>query len=322
MKIIRDYLDTLFLNIPDTPETKKAKEDLLAIMEDHYHELIQQGKSEHEAIGAVISEFGSIDELLQELQLAPDVEVEQDWSDAIDLEEATNFWQQIRHFSLFLSLGIAFCISSIGIFLFFANHLNSGVGLLVMFMMIALGVGFIITSSMNYSSAARKLNDRPFSKEVKLEASRQLEDYEKSFRVGLVLGIGLCIVSVTPFFLMDAFLYLTSGTALLMFFVSIALGVFFIVYVSIIHSWFSKMAEGIYFVSDEDKPGPRASQYMYGESSTKIQFIKSVYWPVILVIYFLWSFIFESWAYSWVIFIIGGVVEDLILKKYKSNKDK
>ena len=252
MKIIRDYLDTLFLNIPDTPETKKAKEDLLAIMEDHYHELIQQGKSEHEAIGAVISEFGSIDELLQELQLAPDVEVEQDWSDAIDLEEATNFWQQIRHFSLFLSLGIAFCISSIGIFLFFANHLNSGVGLLVMFMMIALGVGFIITSSMNYSSAARKLNDRPFSKEVKLEASRQLEDYEKSFRVGLVLGIGLCIVSVTPFFLMDAFLYLTSGTALLMFFVSIALGVFFIVYVSIIHSWFSKMAEGIYFVSDED----------------------------------------------------------------------
>ncbi len=39
-------------------------------MEDHYLELIHQGKSEHEAIGAVISEFGSVDELLQELNVS------------------------------------------------------------------------------------------------------------------------------------------------------------------------------------------------------------------------------------------------------------
>ena len=45
MKTIRDYLDSLFLNVPTTPETKKAKEDLAAIMEDHYHELIEQGKA-------------------------------------------------------------------------------------------------------------------------------------------------------------------------------------------------------------------------------------------------------------------------------------
>lgn len=47
MKTIHDYLDSLFLSVPITPETKKAKEDLLAIMEDHYLELIHQGKSEH-----------------------------------------------------------------------------------------------------------------------------------------------------------------------------------------------------------------------------------------------------------------------------------
>ena len=50
MKTIHDYLDSLFLNVPITPETRKAKEDLSAIMEDHYHELISQGKSEHEAM--------------------------------------------------------------------------------------------------------------------------------------------------------------------------------------------------------------------------------------------------------------------------------
>jgi hypothetical protein len=182
MKTIRDYLDTLFLNVPKTPETIKAKEDLVAIMEDHYYELIDQGKSEHEAIGAVISEFGSIDELLQELQVE---EVpEEAWQDAIVIEEAFDFWGKIRHFAFSLSLGIALCISSLGLFLFLVNNINSGIALLGMFLFVALGVGFIISSGMNYSAAKRKLNDRPLAQEVKREARGQLEQYEKSFRFG------------------------------------------------------------------------------------------------------------------------------------------
>ena len=61
-------------------------------MEDHYHELIEQGKSEHEAIRAVISEFGSIDELLQELQVAQSEDTaEEAWLDAITIDEAFDF---------------------------------------------------------------------------------------------------------------------------------------------------------------------------------------------------------------------------------------
>lgn len=69
MNTIRNYLDSLFLNVPKTAETQKAKKDLLSIMEDHYYELIEEGKNENEAIGTVINEFGSIDELLAELEL-------------------------------------------------------------------------------------------------------------------------------------------------------------------------------------------------------------------------------------------------------------
>ena len=60
---------------------------------------------------------------------------------------------------------------------FFANEINSGLGLLVMFMFVALGVGFTITSGLNHSASKRKLNDRPFDQEVKQEARKQLEDY-------------------------------------------------------------------------------------------------------------------------------------------------
>ena len=317
MKTIRDYLDTLFLNVPKTPETIKAKEDLVAIMEDHYYELIDQGKSEHEAIGAVISEFGSIDELLQELQVE---EVpEEAWQDAIVIEEAFDFWGKIRHFAFSLSLGIALCIASLGIFIFFANQIDSGLGLLGMFVFIALGVGFIITSGLNYSASKRRLNDRPFEQEVKREARKQLEDYEKSFRFGLVLGISACILSVTPFFLMEAILYIPSGFALGLFFAAVALGVFFIVYVSIIRTGFAKMADGVYFISNEDEPGPRATQHIYGESAGKVRFFNTVYWPVILVVYFIWSFSTQSWAYSWVIFILGGVLQDFFLPHKKKR---
>ncbi|HCE11448.1 MAG TPA: beta-carotene 15,15'-monooxygenase, partial [Enterococcus sp.] len=99
MKTIHDYLDSLFLNVPITPETRKAKEDLSAIMEDHYHELISQGKSEHEAIGAVISEFGSVDELLQALDISSEASQEdEDWTDALSEEESFDYWQTVRYF--------------------------------------------------------------------------------------------------------------------------------------------------------------------------------------------------------------------------------
>ncbi|MBO1298730.1 MULTISPECIES: permease prefix domain 1-containing protein [unclassified Enterococcus] len=316
MKTIKDYLDSLFLNVPITPETKKAKEDLLAIMEDQYHGLLEEGKSEHEAIGAVISEFGSIDELLQELELSRSAFDEEIWENEIELDEALSFWDKVRNFSLFLSAGIAICILAVGIMIFLTNHLNDVIGLLAMFVLIALGVGLIITSSLSYSATKKKLNDRPYSQEVKFEGSRQTENYEKSFRVGLVLGITLCILSVTPFFATNAFGFPTS-LALLIFFTAIALGVFFIVYVSIIYTWFTKVAEGTFFISDEDEPGPRASQHMYGDSAESIRLFERLYWPSIFVIYMVWSFLTRSWGYSWLLFVLGGIFEDYFLEKLK-----
>lgn len=67
MDVILSYLDNLFLSMPKTPEVQRAKEELLSMMEDKYNELIAEGKKENEAIGIVISEFGDISELMEEL---------------------------------------------------------------------------------------------------------------------------------------------------------------------------------------------------------------------------------------------------------------
>ena len=69
MDTIRIYLENMFARLPGTPEIMKLQNDMLHTMEDKYEELKSEGKSENEAIGIVISEFGNIDELLEELGL-------------------------------------------------------------------------------------------------------------------------------------------------------------------------------------------------------------------------------------------------------------
>ena len=67
METIRNYLSTMFAGLPDTPEVRKAYEELAAMMEDKYTELIAEGCGENEAVGIVISEFGNLEELAQTL---------------------------------------------------------------------------------------------------------------------------------------------------------------------------------------------------------------------------------------------------------------
>ena len=63
METIKNYLENMFSHLPNTPEVQKAKYELYQMMEDKYNELISEGKSDNEAIGIVISEFGNLDEL-------------------------------------------------------------------------------------------------------------------------------------------------------------------------------------------------------------------------------------------------------------------
>ena len=67
METIRNYLESMFSRLPNTPEVQKAKYELAQMMEDKYTELKEEGKSDNEAIGIVISEFGNLDELAESL---------------------------------------------------------------------------------------------------------------------------------------------------------------------------------------------------------------------------------------------------------------
>ena len=67
METIKNYLESMFRNLPNTSEVIKAKNELLQMMEDKYTELRREGKSENEAVAKVIAEFGNIEDTVESI---------------------------------------------------------------------------------------------------------------------------------------------------------------------------------------------------------------------------------------------------------------
>lgn len=140
-------------------------------MEDHYLELIHQGKSEHEAIGAVISEFGSVDELLQELNVSKEEPID-DWSDAITEDDAFDYWGTVRHFAFSLSLGIGFCIAAFAALMLFVSFYAELFGVMVMILLSPSGLVLsslavctfpVLVNSWMIVQSKGMLNEKPLS---------------------------------------------------------------------------------------------------------------------------------------------------------------
>ena len=76
------------------------------------------------------------------------------------------------------------------------------------------------------------------------------------------------------FFLMEAILYIPSGLAFRTVFCGSCIrSILYRLCQYHPHRIFAKMADGVYFISNEDEPGPRAAQHIYGESAGKVRFL-------------------------------------------------
>ncbi|MXQ53707.1 permease prefix domain 1-containing protein [Shimazuella alba] len=67
MKTLKQHVDALFKNIPDSEEKETIKQEILENLEEKVQDLMGQGKEEEDAINKAIIEFGDIDEIKQEL---------------------------------------------------------------------------------------------------------------------------------------------------------------------------------------------------------------------------------------------------------------
>ena len=325
MQAIRNYLETMFMNLPNTPEVLRAKEELWQMMEDKYTELKNEGKSENEAVGTVISEFGNLDELAEELGIhqfmeLPEVVAEQPRR-TITMEDTKQFLHDKARQAFQVAFGVLLCIvSPVGIIISEAVHINELIGVLALFLCIAVAVGMFVFSGISIKKWDF-LKQEPCSLDFETtNYVHEKKDYNRGiFALFLVIGIGLCILSVIPVIIFGEInLHLQAvdlesmGAAFLLLFV--AIGVFLIVYGSMIYGSFDELLK----VNDVRTVGgnyvpEQKEQYMTPAMATIIE----VYWPTITCIYLIWSFLTFEWWVSWIIWPVAAIVHSILKSIFK-----
>ena len=208
METILSYLENMFLHLPRTPEVLRAKEELATMMEDKYNELIAEGKRENEAVGIVISEFGNLEELSEELGLGDLEQTKEEDTPVkrVSRGEAKEYISVTLKSIRWIGLGVMLCIwSPIPLVILgtldklsmFTEVQYVCYGLVPLFVMIGIAVALFIYHGMRlerFEYLKKESIEIEFSLEKQL---RQMDEGERtSFTIKIIVGVMLCIFAV------------------------------------------------------------------------------------------------------------------------------
>ena len=336
-KLLEIIWKLCFLNLPNTPEVYKAKNELWQMMEDKYTELKNEGKSENEAVGTVIAEFGNLDELAEDLGIKQFVHQprQEQTSNAVSLsmEDVRQFLREHSRHSYFVALSIfliyPFCLlpdlfpGLLQILRCAAVMYLMHPGIILMFVFIAIGVGMLVYSNVCMGALENHLEEGNFPLLILPTTDyihHEMEHYKSTHALLLTIGIMLCILSVVPPILLDAASSFAADTLedcsagfVLIF---VAIGVFLIVissmrmggYRTLLHLNNQNTIGGNYVPEQQDR-----QQY----HNSTLAAIMSVYWPTITCLYLIWSFLSFDWWITWIVWPIAAIVESLIKTSVK-----
>lgn len=308
MNTIKSYLDNMFLRLPQTEDVTRAKMELLAMMEDKYNELKNSGKTENEAIGIVISEFGNLDELGDSLGIRQLIENKTDVS-IVTYEEAKNYIEDSRAIAPKTAFGVLLCIISpiIMLLLIGLGELNIikvkedlliAVGLVVLISLVATAVSYFI----RFSSKLEKydyMKINPFELDYETEKmvkSVQNED-EPPYKSAIAVSVVGYILSALPVVItplvseVEGFGVLSVTVTLLI----VALSTYNIIIKSAANDACNVLLQqGDYSVKNK--------------TNKKFQTITTVYWCITVAVFLGYSFITNNWGMSWIIWPVAGVL--------------
>ena len=228
----------------------------------------------------------------------------------ISEEEVKVYLDLARLVARKLALGVSLCILSPVCLIILggmsdlgntgiSENMASGLGVAVLFMFVALGVGLLILNGLKMSKYEWMETDLvQLDEDVSKRVYEEKEMYETKFRSGIAMGVVLCISSMIPLFLSlaifenELFEVYTIGV---MFFL-VSIGVHIIVNSSCIYGSYQKLLqEGDYTVESKTK-------------NKLTETFSGIYWCIIVAVYLGWSFMTNDWGKTWIIWPVAGAV--------------
>ena len=310
METIRNYLEAMFAEMPNTPEVLKAKDELLQMMEDKYSELIAEGVNENEAIGQVLSEFGNLDEISEALNLKKEVEELKTRQQAprrfIDKKNITEYLGLKKRSALFLSVAVALCIISSSFTILFSEvlHKNDNYGIALMFVCIAVAVGLFIANS-------NLLSDYKFMKRELCQIDIATADYvaEKKrdfmnfMTVSKAIGVVLCAFCWLPTS------FIEGDMACVIMFYMIGAGVMLLIYGDTINKSYITVLN----LNDINTVGGRyGKKETFEYSNAHVKMMMEVFWPTVICLYICVSFLTCNFAHTLIVFPVAFIFERIV----------
>ncbi len=331
METIKNYLETMFANMPNTDAVHKAKEELLQMMEDKYSELIANGKSENEAVGTVISEFGNLEELSEDLGLKKEYQQEQMYSAknsrrTFSFEEAKSFISDSQKKASMTAVGVLLCICSvIGPVITDGLQINNAIGVIALMLFIA-GAIFLFVYSSIIMGKWNVIKTTPCTIEYSTANYLHQEIAKKREKFALLktLGIVLCVVCWVPSAVISEFVdsgdfgtldrIMEDVISPVILFIVVGVGVALIVKSSIEHGSYHTLLKANDRNTMSGHYVPEQKEEYINDTVTTIM---SVYWSTVTCAYLIWSFLSFDWHITWLIWPVAAVVHSVIKLNFK-----
>lgn len=311
METIRNYLENIFSSLPKSAEIIKLKDELLSNMEEKYWELKESGKTENEAIGIVISEFGNIDELIKELGIENRKQL--DNIPTITMEEAENYMRDKVKYGKLIAVGVMLCILAPAILMFthniiiggvFGTEINvetlEGLSVIPLFILIAIAVGLFIYAGTQLDKYKYLEDDFICPLHVQQRVKIKKEEFSSNFTKLNIIGVTLCVLSPVALIGISAIggydNDVLSNYGAIVLLIMVAIAVFIFVRVGNINNSYNALLQIEEYSSK------------YKENNTAIGDVASVVWPIATAIFLIWGLGFNGWHICWIIFPITGIL--------------
>jgi hypothetical protein len=308
MDAIKTYIDNVFAAFPQTERLLTLKRDMLSGMEEKYHALKDEGKSEHEAVGGVIANFGSIDEIVAELGIeqhkAVEVAAEDEDTMSVSGDEAREYLSKTKRAAYMIGAGVWMILGGVSAMLMLNGiifyGMNEALGIIVLMFAIAAAIPLFVVGGLSL---------RPYEsyeeKKILLDSQTRFEIEQKSsafapiFAILISVAIGIILLGAGT---MVAFLEIlepeNENAPIALFLILIGFSVFLFTSAGMNRSAFDVLlGKGEYISKKVNKQIGRL-----------IGTIAAVYWPLIVGVFLLWSFLGDAWEISWIVWPVAGVV--------------
>ena len=321
MDTISNYVESIFADLPNTPELSEQKQAMLTKMQDKYQQLKAEGKSEHEAISTAIAAHGNIDDYtVSDIPTSPaeipDNEV------YLTPEQVDEYIDHRHHFAWAMATGVFLCImgpASLFLGQYLAGYRDGQGGrtsdlmdiltLVPLFIFVAAGVALFILYGMKEQQFELE------EKRVQLDATTyaRLKAAPNAFRprlaVAAALAVALCILAHVSMLLSVVLLGEENGLSLVFLLSFIAIGVFLFIFYGIQDETYEKLLSIGEFAKDK------------AEKNKVVGIVAGVVFPLAAAVYLIAGFVYYAWASAWIIFPIVGILFGIFATVYNGYMD-